>query len=112
MPIPYSANLLKNGSAQEGDLSHWDATGVSVVSGGVDEDGYCFKFDPTAHMNQNVPIGGLPPDIRFEGYFLPGEDIQTSANIRSAVRVTLHYGDGSTGQYVIPGKTYIAGGGW
>ena len=113
MPIPYSANLLKNGSAQEGNLTHWeDAVGVTVVSGGVDDydtTPYCFKFAPTASMRQNAPVGGLPPEVKFRGRFLPAQDIQRSSHIKSAVRVTLHYGDGSIGQYVIPGKTYIGG---
>jgi len=110
MPVPYSANLLKNPTANSG-TDDWTVHNVTAVAGGVDDGDQCFKFEPTAHMAQNVAIGGLPPDIRFQGYFLPGEDVQSSAQIRSAVRVTLHYGDGSTGQYVIPGKTYI-GGGW
>ena len=111
MPIPYSANLLKNPTATN-DLADWDnISNVTAVDGGVDDGDKCFRFEPTASMDQNVPIGGLPPDIRFQGYFLPGQDIQGSAAVRSEIVVTLYYGDGSRGRYVIPGKTYI-GGGW
>lgn len=110
MPISgYGPNLMKNPSAETGDTTDWNnVSNVSVVVGGVEGD-YAFKFLPTASMNQPVPIPGQPPDLEFEAYFLPRRDIRSAAQVKAEIVVTLTYGDGSTGRYVIPGKTFLAG---
>ena len=106
----YSQNLLQNPSAETGDLSHWgNINNVSVVLGGVDGR-YTFKFQPIASMNQTVGVPGQPPDLEFEAYFLPGRDIRSASQVRSEIVIVFHYGDGSTGRYVVPAKTFISGG--
>ena len=106
----YGRNLLQNPSAETGDLSHWEnIQNVTVVVGGVDGQ-YSFKFQPTASMEQTVGVPGQPPDLEFEAFFLPGRDIKSASQVRSDIGIIFHYGDGSTGRYLLPVKTFITGG--
>ena len=106
----YSLNLLQNGDATDLPATGWDnVIDVTQVVGGIIGDN-SFRFEPTASMNQTMVIPGQPPDLEFQGYFLPGRDINSASQVKAEIVVTLIYGDGSEGQYIIPGKTFISGG--
>ncbi len=105
----YGQNMLENPSAETGDLSYWEQIQfVSVVPGGV-SGAYTFRFEPTASMEQTISVPGQPPDLKVGGFFLPGRDIKSSAVVRSEIVLTLHYGDGSTGEFIVPAKSFIEG---
>jgi len=107
--VPYGSNLIDNPTADNG-ITDWDeVSGVTTVDGGVDEGNKCFKFVPTASMEQKVGVPGTPPDVELGGYFLPGRDIRSAAKVKAEIVLVLHYGDGSVDRYVIPGKTLIKG---
>ena len=106
--IPYSENIVEKGSAEETWESVWEEiSNVTAVSGGTDESGFCFKFEPTASMKQTVNIPGQPPTLEFNAYFLPGRDISSTSHIKAEIVVTFIYGDGTTAQYVVPGKHFL-----
>ena len=108
--IPYGRNILNNPTANDGTNLWAGVSNVSVVEGGVDDydtTPNTFRFEPTASMWQKRGVPGSPPDLEFGCYFLPGRDIRSAAQVRAQIKLTLHYGDGSVGQYVVPGKTMI-----
>ena len=105
--VPYSDNVIKKGSAEDTWENEWDnISNVTAVVGGVDDSGKCFKFGPTASMKQTVNIPGQPPTMEFNAFFLPGKDIRSSSHIKAEIVVTFVFGDGSTAQYVVPGKYF------
>jgi len=111
--IPYGANMIKNPSAQEGDLTDWtDDSNVTVVAGGIDNydtTPYCFRFEPTAYMKQRGAVPGLPPDVEFSFYFLPGRDINSSSAVKGHIILTFEYANGAKQRLLIPGKSFIEG---
>jgi len=101
----WSRNRLKNHDATEG-LTHWEqVSNVSVVSGGI-EGGSCFKFEPTASMQQAATIAGQPPELYFACYFLPGQCVDTGSRTRAEVEFTVEFGDGTEATYRIPVRAY------
>ena len=109
MVIPYSGNLVKNPSANDG-LEHWDdISNVTVVAGGVDEGNACFRFEPTASMSQNINISRIPPDVEIRGYFLPSEDVSSASKVKAQIVCILHYADGSKDTHVLPAKSFLWG---
>ena len=101
----WSRNRIQNPNAGSG-LDHWEhISGVSAVAGGHEE-GYCFKFEPTATMLQEITLAGQPPELLFECLFLPGQDISSGAKTRAEVVFTIVYGDGTEDRYTIPVRAY------
>lgn len=101
----WSANRVKNHDASEA-LTHWtNVSNVSVVSGGI-EGGSCFKFEPTASMQQAITVAGQPPELLFRCMFLPGQDVHSGAKTRSEVEFIITYGDGTQDTYVIPVRAF------
>ena len=98
----FSANRLKNPSAETGDLTDWDHENASVVLGGVEGD-YCFRLEETGHLKQILTIPGQPGEFKVKGYFLPEEDPpQGSVEVNAWIEVLYEYGDGTFDEIRFP----------
>jgi hypothetical protein len=103
--MPYSDNLLTNGSASSGDLLGWVSAGVTIVAGGTD-DSYCFQLTSPALMSQNISVIDFivqPEEFKIQVDFKLNPSIDDLFNgLNALVNLTIGYFDGSADKYAIP----------
>ena len=92
--MEYGENLILNPSAETGDVSNWQATNVSVITGGS-EGTKCFKLASGASMRQikdylafTLQPAGFLAEIAFKYTTPPTGDI---TSIKAFYTVTLLY---------------------
>lgn len=97
----YSANRIKNPSAETGDTSEWNVSNVTVADGGTSGT-KTFKLTNNAKMEQTFNSSVLPTRLLVSADFLPETLRQKDTPVTRELQVLLEYGDGTFTKITIP----------
>jgi len=106
-PELYSKNKLINPSAETGDTTGWDTSGVAVVDGGTDGN-KCFCLESAAYMCQEKTGLEQPPDFKVAVDFLPEyEPEEDETEVQAFLKIEYEYADDTKDTFILPCKAEV-----